>query len=210
VAEPNIRTGSSHQASPSHGQPALTLQRLSYPAAASVVARSGQAEEAARRLTSRTGLAIAGGPNRVSNEDFMVWGMAPGRWLVFGKRDHPDWPTFLQMGVDGSASVFDQSSSSAMWRLSGEAAGMLLQKGFFVDLGPTSFPTGSCCTGLVAQIAVTAARVSDSSWEIAVPRSYGGYFLHWLQTASANVGYPLHEAGEDSHSRGPVNQVAAA
>jgi heterotetrameric sarcosine oxidase gamma subunit len=178
---------------PAHveGAQLLKLERILYPAAAMVVARTGRREELARQLGSHTGLVVADGPEAVSDPDHMVWGMAPGHWLVFGKRERSGWLTALGEAVAASGSVFDQCSASAMWRLSGGSGAVLLQKGLFIDLDPARFRAGSCCTGLLAHVAVTVARVDEAVWELAAPCSYSGHVQHWLEIASANAGIPL-------------------
>lgn len=165
----------------------VTVESVHYPAAALVIARKGRSAEAATRLGTETGLTVVDGPASAANERTMIWGVAPGRWLVLQMQGDRDLPTMLSAALADCGSVFDQSSATAMWRLTGAAVAPLLQKGLFVDLDPQRFPVGRCCTALLAHMAVTAARTDAATWHVAVPRSYGEHFRHWLTTVSDNA-----------------------
>ena len=68
-----------------------------------------------------------------------------------------------------------------VFRLSGEGAGALLQKGAFVDLDPVAFACGVAATTVIAHIGVIIWKVDDApTFDVALFRSFAGSFRHWI------------------------------
>ena len=154
---------------------------------ASVLARRGAATAVAERAQELFGAAPPHGPRR-SGAPPLAWiGTGPGAWLAVL---YPQGPTVaeLRAGLEGLASVVDQSGGYGLVQLGGPRAADLLGSGVFLDLHPQAFPPGSAAGTVLAHVSVTVWRVSDELFEIAVPRSFAPAIVHWLQTAGAEFG----------------------
>lgn len=157
---------------------ALQIVERSNPALASVVARKGVDAAA---LAVRLGVAPPEGPQTSRNEAMTLIGVGPGAWLALGRNGQAGWAAGLGERLAGIASVIDQSSGYAIFRLSGEGAGALLQKGAFVDLDPVAFSCGAAATTVIAHIGVIIWKVDDApTFDVALFRSYAGSFRDWI------------------------------
>jgi methylglutamate dehydrogenase subunit D len=77
--------------------------------------------------------------------------------------------------------VTDQSSGYVIFRLSGEGATALLQKGAFIDLDPVAFAVGAAATTVIAHIGVIIWKLDDvPTFDIALFRSFAGSFRDWI------------------------------
>jgi heterotetrameric sarcosine oxidase gamma subunit len=157
---------------------ALRITERSTLALASVMARKGVDAAA---LTERLGLAPPEGPQAARDDETTLIGVGPGAWLAIDERGRAGWAAGLGERLAGIASVTDQSSGYVIFRLSGEGAGALLQKGAFIDLDPVAFACGVAATTVIAHIGVIIWKVDDApTFDVALFRSFAGSFRDWI------------------------------
>ena len=105
---------------------------------------------------------------------------------------HVAWVVALHVDLAnrlaGVASATDVSSSYRLFRLTGPCATRLLQRGAFVDFSSPAFRLGSVAVTAIAHIGVIIRQLDAApSYEIAVFRSLGGAFQHWLTTTAGTL-----------------------
>lgn len=155
----------------------LTIEQREGLRFASVMARKGVT---ATRIGEALGLAIAEGPRVSGDADLALIGTGPGTWLALGSIEA------LRARLESLASLSDQSGGYAVFRLSGEGARTVLQRGAAIDFHPSAFATGSVATTVIAHIGVIIWQVDDQpAYDGAVFRSYADSFRHWLDLAAA-------------------------
>jgi heterotetrameric sarcosine oxidase gamma subunit len=156
----------------------LQIAERSHPALASVMARKGVDAAA---IGARLGLTPPEGPQTERNEVMTLIGVGPGAWLALGKNGQAGWAAGITDRLAGIASVTDQSSGYVIFRLSGEGAAALLQKGAFIDLDPVAFASGAAATTVIAHIGVIIWKVDDvPTFDVALFRSFAGSFRDWI------------------------------
>ena len=90
--------------------------------------------------------------------------------------------------LSGLASLSDQSSAYAVFRLSGLGARTLLQRGVSIDLDPAAFSPGSAATSVISHIGVIFWQLDNApTYEVAVFRSLARSFRHWLDSVAATL-----------------------
>ncbi|MCB2074540.1 MAG: sarcosine oxidase subunit gamma [Novosphingobium sp.] len=125
-------------------------------------------------------------PVAVSNGAIRAIGTGPGAWLVIDTEPDHGFADALQDRLEGLASVSDQSSGYAVFRLSGAGARTALQRGAAIDFHPDVFAPGSVATTAIAHIGAIVWQVDDSpTYDVAVFRSLSGSFRHWLEETAA-------------------------
>jgi sarcosine oxidase subunit gamma len=156
----------------------LQIVERADPALASIMARKGAD---AATLAARLGLAPPEGPRTSRNDAMTLIGVGPGSWLALGQNGQAGWAAGLGETLAGLASVTDQSSGYVIFRLSGQGAAALLQKGAFVDLDPVTFVAGTAATTVIAHIGVIIWKVDDlPTFDVALFRSFAGSFRDWI------------------------------
>jgi methylglutamate dehydrogenase subunit D len=147
-------------------------------ALATVMARRGVD---AATLGDRLGLLPPDGPQVSRDEAMTLIGVGPAAWLAIGEGAAAGWASDLAERLAGLASVTDQSSGYVVFRLSGTGAGVLLQKGAFIDLDPDAFAHGAAATTVIDHIGVILWKVDDKpTFDVALFRSFAGSFRHWI------------------------------
>lgn len=150
-------------------------------AMATIMARKGVRAAA---LGERLGLEPPAGPRSASGDGLSLVGVGPGVWLAIAGDAGPSWVESLRERLAGAASVSDQSAGYLVFRLRGEAARELLQKGAFIDLHPSAFQPGSAAVTVIAHMGVILWQVDDApTFDCAVFRSYAGCFRDWIAAA---------------------------
>lgn len=162
----------------------LLIEQRQGLALASVMARKGAS---AQELGQAFGLpALPEGPGSVRIDSLSFWGTGPGAWLAIAERRDPDWPKRLESLAGPLVAISDQSGSYMLFRLSGDGARTLLQRGAAVDLDPDVFATGSVATTVIAHIGAIIHR-GEAWYDVAVFRSYAASFRHWYESVAATV-----------------------
>lgn len=147
-----------------------------------IMARKGVSAEA---IGTRLGIAAPTGSHWTGNGELALIGTGPGTWLARTATPPPDWAEALAGQLDSVASVTDVSDSYRLFRISGRGARRLLRRGAFIDMHPSAFAAGSVAVTVIGHIGVILRQIDDApTYEIAVFRSFGESFRHWLTTAA--------------------------
>lgn len=150
-----------------------------------ILLRKGFAAEA---IGTRLGITAPTSPQWTGNGDLALIGSGPAAWLARADKPAPDWADAISGQLADLASVTEVSDSYRVFRISGGNARRLLHRGAFIDLHPTAFAPGSVAVTVIAHIGVILRQLDDvPTYEIAVFRSFGESFRHWLTTAAANL-----------------------
>jgi methylglutamate dehydrogenase subunit D len=151
---------------------------------ATVMARKGIN---ASVLGDALGFLLPDGPIHVERDGVSWIGTGPATWLAMTAAPTIDWPTSLEQKLKGLVSISDQSGSYRIFRMAGDDARLLLQRGAFIDLHPNVFREDSAATTVIAHIGVILWRVGDPcTFEVATFRSYAPSFLRSLEAMSAS------------------------
>jgi len=138
------------------------------------------------RLETALGLALPVTPSAKSGKGMTLVATGPGTWLAMGDGSGETTPAALSQRLAGLASVVDQSSGYAIFRLSGRGARTLLQRGAPVDLHPSAFSPGSAAVTLIAHIGVLIWQADHlPTYEVAIFRSLAASFGAWLEAGVA-------------------------
>lgn len=142
----------------------------------------------ATALGNALGFAPPEGPVRIERDGLAWIGTGPATWLATTDAPEVGWPASLEQKLKGLASVSDQSGSYTVFRIAGDRARSLLQRGAFIDLHADVFRHGSAATTVIAHVGVILWQVDDHpTFEVATFRSYAPSFLRWLDATSASL-----------------------
>jgi len=156
----------------------ILTERRDHRGMATIMARKGI--DAARIGTALAIEAPTSPACRRNAEGLILLGTGPGNWLASADNADPFWAERLRERLDGLASVSDQSGAYVGYRLSGEGARTVLQRGLSIDLHPDAFGPGAALTSAIAHIGVVLWMVDAASYDLALYRSYADSFHHWL------------------------------
>ena len=173
---------------PASGQQRLLLSERSRLGIATVMARAGHTDALLSQVAAELGITGVDAPMRAATGESAMIGVGPGAWLFTREAASPEWAAELAERFSGLASVFDQSSGYAALRIDGPDAAAVIGKGAFIDLDPAAFPPGSAAVTVIAHIGAILWRLGETSFEIAVFRSFAASFWHWLTTAAIASG----------------------
>jgi heterotetrameric sarcosine oxidase gamma subunit len=142
----------------------------------------------AAALGNALGFSPPEGPLRVKHDGLAWIGTGPATWLAMTEAPELGWPTSLEQRLKGLASISDQSGSYRIFRIAGDRARALLQRGAFVDLHADTFRRGAVATTIIAHIGVVFWQADDNlGFDVATFRSYAPSFLRWLSATSAHL-----------------------
>lgn len=136
------------------------------------------------------GVALPTQPRSVaSSGSLTVWWLSIDQWLVFCPRNEAvDLQARLAKALDGIHSLaVDVSDMRAIFRLEGENARVVLNKGTSVDFTDGSMPAGSVRRLRYAEIAAAAHVVSDNPCviDMVMFRSFAEYTWSYLSQTAA-------------------------
>jgi sarcosine oxidase subunit gamma len=106
--------------------------------------------------------------------DAALWWTGPTSWLyVAARHADGDFDT-VRTSLNGvGAALFDVSSSYAKWRVRGERAARVLNRGCPLDLHPRAFPPGGCAQTLLGHVtALLCRREEPGAFIVLVARSF--------------------------------------
>jgi sarcosine oxidase subunit gamma len=171
------------------GAPGLVLQELTQFALASVVARKGQAVQAAEAAQRALGASPPKTPMlTVGSELAFVWS-GPDHWLALGPQATEAIEERLGAVFDTHAAVFDQSGSRVLLELRGPRARDVLAKGMSIDLHPLAFKTGDVAVTTASHLAVHLWQVADEPvYRLLVVRTWFDSLWRWLAASAAEYG----------------------
>jgi heterotetrameric sarcosine oxidase gamma subunit len=166
-------------------------------ALAVVETRKGRATELFARVEALYGLSPPRGPHRADAGGIAFLGVGPNRWLAVSESG-AGFTDDLALALDGLASVIAQTDGLAVLRIAGQRARAAFAKGLSIDLDPLVFAVGDVASSILANIAVTIWRTDESSYDIAVPRSFAGDFGRWVVESAAEFGLAVVGAEADA------------
>jgi sarcosine oxidase subunit gamma len=201
------------------GSPGLTVREVTRLALASVVARRGQADRVAERVSDATGIALPATPRRVEGDagtageglSFVFAG--PGQWLAVAETAATErfaaaagldpamagsaaLEISLRAMLAGAAAVAGQGDGRGVLRLSGPRVRDVLAKGTAIDLHPRRFAPGDAAMTWCAHVDVTLwQRDAEPTYDIVIPRGFAGTFWHWLEESAAEYGIAVVTPG---------------
>jgi heterotetrameric sarcosine oxidase gamma subunit len=155
---------------------------------AAVEPRKGRAPELIARVEAHYGLSLPRGLRRAAAGAIAFLGVGPNRWLAISESGAATFTDDLEAALDGVASVIAQTDGLAVLRIAAPRARTAFAKGLSIDLDPGAFAVGDVASSILAHITVTIWRTDETSYDIAVPRSFAGDFWHWLAESAAEFG----------------------
>lgn len=160
---------------------------------ATMQARRGQRGSLSERIRHQFLLELPNRPAIVHAGNISFAGIGPDHWLALSENADHQFGNSLKQLVAPLASVADQSSGYAVFRVGGHAIRKVLAKGFPIDLHPHALETGAVATTIIAHIGATIWRRQDNAdesacFEIALFRSMVDSFWAWFSSSAAEFG----------------------
>jgi heterotetrameric sarcosine oxidase gamma subunit len=155
---------------------------------AAVEPRKGRAPELVARVEADYGLSPPRGLRRAAAGGIAFLGVGPNRWLAVSESGAAAFTDQLEAALDGVASVIAQTDGLAVLRIAGPRARAAFAKGLPIDLDPGAFAIDDVASSVLAHIGVTIWRTDESSYDVAVPRSFTSDLWHWLAGSAAEFG----------------------
>ena len=178
------------------GKTNITLREVPNCALAELTAFKGQKDALASVIFTAFGIALPPANKTASKDGVTFVSIGPGKWLVTGESNaEGDLIARLQKASGSLAAVVDQSDARALVEITGEKARAALAKGVMIDLDAAAFNSGDAAVSFAVQFWITLWQISDApTYRLAVFRSMGRDFLHWLESSSAEYGYMIAHA----------------
>lgn len=161
----------------------VAIEEVTGLALASVAARKGHD---AGSIGEAIGGMLPDGPSVVAIDSVTWIGGGPASWLAISNGGEADFAERIAEKLAGLASVSDQTGAYRVFRIGGDGARGLIQRGVAIDLDDAAFAPGSAATTVIAHIGVVIWRVDDApDYRIAVFRTFAPDFQHWLECSRA-------------------------
>lgn len=123
-------------------------------------------------------------PNTMAEGLVRVAWIAPGQWALFGAGAAIEVAVAQACGP-ALRHLAEVSAGRRLWRIEGEAAGLLTSKGCSLDLHPLVMPAGRCARTLFADIPVLLiGDGSGRSFDIIADASFAGHLEAWFVAAT--------------------------
>jgi sarcosine oxidase subunit gamma len=175
-------------------EPEVRLMEISDLALATIIARRGCAPELAALIREQFGVELPFGPRRIEGREIAFTWSGINQWLASAPGTARQLESQLRP-LAQFAAASDHSDARAIIRVAGPRARQTLAKGLAIDLHPRSFRVGDCALTLIGHIGTHLWQVDDvPTYDIAVFRSLGESFVHWLTEAAAEFGYRIDVA----------------
>jgi len=170
----------------------VTIRELDGFGFAAMLARRPQAH-LSERIREQFKIELPARPSfaRVGETGFI--GTGPGSWLAIHESGGCAFSASLRNVVAPLASVIDQSSGYAIFRVGGAAIRKTLAKGFPLDFHSAAFQIGDAATTAVSHIGALVWRCDDAldgqpTFDIAVFRSFAHSFWNWFESSAEEFG----------------------
>ena len=136
------------------------------------------------------GLALPETPcTYAAGSDVAAYWLGPGEWLVaVAAGVAGDVENSLRRALDGAGAVVDVSAGYVRYHLRGRGATELLMKACPYDFDRRVFGPGRCVQTVFAKTTALIAGCEDASFDVAIRRSYAGYFERWTTDALSMAG----------------------
>jgi methylglutamate dehydrogenase subunit D len=180
---------------PASATGAATICELGRMSLATVLARKGRHDELAKRIRQHFLVELPTRPACAGAAGIAFLGTGPHTWLAIDETgDNPTFVARLKQLTHPFASVVDQSSGYAAFRVGGPRIRAILGKGFAIDLDPRTFRPGDAATTMVSHLGATIWRGEDDPegfpvYTIVVFRSLALSFWHWFSESAAEFGF---------------------
>lgn len=144
------------------------------------------------RMREYLGLELPLAPQRVAAREIAFLATGPGAWLVTHEGGGRALASAVRPVIQGLAAMADQTGAYGVLRLSGSRVRDLLCRLVPVDLHPRALQVGDVSTTVCGHAGITLWRLADaeagsSVFEIAVYRSFAGYFWRLLSVSAGAV-----------------------
>ncbi|MEP0941945.1 MAG: sarcosine oxidase subunit gamma family protein [Rhizobiaceae bacterium] len=123
-------------------------------------------------------------------KDVTCMASGPGRWLIDAPSDGLDQKLRKTIPAEMGA-VTGLTHGRVVVSVSGEKAAWVLASGIALDFHLDAFPVGATKLSHHHEIGLTIHRTGENSFDLYVFTSLVRSFWHWLETASAEVGYSV-------------------
>ena len=135
------------------------------------------------------GLALPETPcTYAAGNDVAAYWLGPGEWLLaMDAGGNADFEGSLRSELGHAGAVVDVSAGYVRYNLGGPMAAELLMKACPYDFDGLSFGPGRCVQTVFARTTALVACREDSSFDLAIRRSYAGYFERWTADASTDA-----------------------
>jgi sarcosine oxidase subunit gamma len=167
-------------------QSSLLIQPQPDCAIVQIIARKGQEERLAQRLSSMVGERFPAHPlAAVIANELVLAAVAPGEFMAFRQADdEPELIVELSAATGDAASNFDQSHGYGVFRVAGRHVYELLAKGSALDLNPLAFAAASASRTTIEGIPSIVVKLDETpTLLVAVTRSFARSFEDWLRDA---------------------------
>ncbi len=123
-----------------------------------------------------------------AGNDVAAYWLGPGEWLLaMDVGAVAGFEGRLLGALGGTGAVVDVSAGYVRYNLGGPMAAELLMKACPYDFDGPSFGPGRCVQTVFARTTALVAGREDSSFDLAIRRSYAGYFERWTADASTDA-----------------------
>ena len=123
-------------------------------------------------------------------KDVTLMASGPGRWLVEAPTEGLEQKLRKSIPAEVGA-VTGLTHARVVVSVSGEKASWVLASGIALDFHLAAFPVGTTQLSHHHEIGLTIHRISEDSFELYAFTSLVRGLWHWLETASAEVGYSV-------------------
>ncbi|MEM9329902.1 MAG: sarcosine oxidase subunit gamma family protein [Pseudomonadota bacterium] len=123
-------------------------------------------------------------------KDFTAIPLTEGQWmLVSAKPGSDNFGDKTQSKLKKNGYVSEQSDARVIFRLSGQRAREMMQKGCRLDLDPSVSGKGWCAQTQMAQAGVIVCQMDDKpTYDLMVYSGFAQHFAEWLEHTGAQLG----------------------
>ncbi|MEM9277358.1 MAG: sarcosine oxidase subunit gamma family protein [Pseudomonadota bacterium] len=123
-------------------------------------------------------------------KDYTAIPLSPGQWMFVSANAGSDgFGDGIQARLKKNGYVSEQSDARVVFRISGDRARELMQKGCRLDLDPSAASKGWCAQTQMAQAGVIIHQVDDKpTYDILVYSGFAQHFAEWLEHTGAQLG----------------------
>ncbi|UPT63256.1 MAG: hypothetical protein M0D54_01420 [Hyphomonadaceae bacterium JAD_PAG50586_4] len=151
---------------------------------AAIIRLRGASAFALAALGAALGIALPETPNTYARAGAtLVCWLAPGEWAIIGAAIGDVRHSVQSLGEECTYHVADMSGAWLRWRLTGDRAAELLNKGCSLDLDPVSSSEVACARTLLGQVSILLVRNVDG-WDIFAERALSAHIRAWFKRAA--------------------------
>jgi heterotetrameric sarcosine oxidase gamma subunit len=100
--------------------------------------------------------------------------------------------TAIEAALGNAAAVIDQSGGRVVFRISGQKARAVLEKGVTIDLHPRSFRPGCVALTQLSHLSVQIVQQDETpTFDVVISRAFAADLWHWLEESAGEYGLHL-------------------